>query len=141
MSVLLPHDYEGLRDTLKQADLPHDEADLAKAEFFRFVTDDGGLLGYGGFETYGPDGLLRSVVILESFRGWGFGLQFVKVLESLAKFNGISKLWLLTTTAEEFFVKCGYEKVERAAAPAAIKAANEFSGVCPDTAVCLTKAL
>ncbi len=141
VSVLLPHDYQGLKDTLKAAGLPHEDIDQGRAEFFRFVTDDGGLLGYGGFETHGADGLLRSVVILESFRGWGFGFQFVKVLESLAKFNGIDKLWLLTTTADAFFVKCGYETVDRAQAPETIKATTEFSGLCPDNAVCMSKTL
>lgn len=139
--MLLPQDYEGLRTTLQDAGLPAEDIDQPNREFFRFVTDDGGLLGYGGFEVYGAVGLLRSVVILEAFRGWGFGFQFIKVLESLAKFNGVSQLWLLTTTAETFFAKCGYAKVARASAPASIKTTNEFTTLCPDTAVCMCKAI
>ncbi|MBL8644129.1 MAG: GNAT family N-acetyltransferase [Rhodospirillaceae bacterium] len=141
MSVLLPQDYDGLRDALKAAGLPADDIDQPNREFFRFVTDDGGLLGYGGYEAYGAEGLLRSVVILEQFRGWGFGLQFLKVLEDLARFNGLARLWLLTTTAEAFFAKCGYAKAERGSAPAIIRATKEFTTLCPDSAVCMVKAL
>lgn len=141
VSVLLPGDYDGLRAALKQAGLPYEDIDQPGREFFRFVTDDGGVLGYGGFQAFGAEGLLRSVVILEAFRGWGFGFQFLKVLESIAKFNGISRLWLLTTTAPDFFAKCGYEAVLRAIVPPSIAATTEFTDLCPDSAVCMTKAI
>jgi amino-acid N-acetyltransferase len=141
VSALLPSDYDALRGALKAAGLPYADIDQSPGEFFRFVTDDGGLLGYGGFEAHGADGLLRSIVILEHFRGWGFGSQFVKVLENMARFNGIATLWLLTTTASDFFEKCGYQKTDRAAAPDAISKTTEFASLCPDTAVCLVKTL
>ncbi|WP_254668369.1 hypothetical protein [Pseudomonas lundensis] len=50
------------RDALKSADLPADDIDLPGRTFFEF-SRDGETVGWGGFETHGTDGLLRSMVV------------------------------------------------------------------------------
>ncbi len=40
----------------------------------------------------------------------------------------------LTTTAEAFFVKRGYERVDRTEMPEAIRDTAEFRELCPETA-------
>jgi amino-acid N-acetyltransferase len=37
----------------------------------------------------------------------------------------------LTTTAESFFAKHGYQRAARESAPAAIRGTREFAGICP----------
>lgn len=98
-------------------------------------------IGIGGLETRGTDGLLRSVVIEDAHRGEGLGSALCDALEARAKSAGIERLYLLTTTATEFFAERGYVERERAAVPDAIRGTTEFDELCPATATCLAKSL
>ena len=53
----------------------------------------------------------------------------------------LSCLYLLTTTAEEFFARCGYEPIDRSRVPEAIRATAEFQSLCPASSVCMRKRL
>ena len=55
--------------------------------------------------------------------------------------QGIKTLYLLTTTAAQFFAKRGYEAVPRSEAPAAIAATAQFSDLCPASSAFMRKAL
>src|SRR5438874_1090569 len=52
---------------------------------------------------------------------------------------GIDELYLLTTTAENYFPRFGFTPTTRAAVPDVVKASAEFRGACPDTAVVMTR--
>ena len=123
---------------LEAHDLPT-EAIHSKAECFFLASTDAGFVGLGGVERYGSNGLLRSVVIVESSRGGGFGTLLCAELERRARANGVTTLYLLTTTAEPFFRRCGYEGIDRKSVPAPIKEHEEFTDLCPATATCMTK--
>lgn len=96
-------------------------------------------VGIGGFERYGTDGLLRSVVVEESNRGEGLGIALYEALEARASAAGIETLYLLTTTASEFFADRGYREIDRNSAPDSIQQTTEFRFLCPMTAVCMRK--
>lgn len=98
-------------------------------------------VGVGGVEAYGSDGLLRSVAVEESVRGEGYGTALCDALEAEARASGVETLYLLTTTAAAFFADRGYEELERADAPADIRATTEFEALCPASAVCMRKSL
>jgi amino-acid N-acetyltransferase len=129
-------DEDGIQDVerlLADNDLPASDVRSGPATFYRgFV--DGDTVGAGGLEVYGAAGLLRSVVIEESARGNGLGTVLCDAVEAEARDRGVERLYLLTTTAEEFFAKRGYEVVDRADAPAAIRETSEFRELCPDAA-------
>lgn len=141
--ALEPVDDDGLEyaeSLLKANDLP--VADLrAKPECFYVARTGGGRVGIGGLETRGTDGLLRSVVVEEAARGRGYGSAICDRLEAAAREADIETLYLLTTTATAFFASRGYERVEREAAPAAIRATAEFADLCPSSATCMCLAL
>lgn len=109
--------------------------------FLAATAEDGSLLGAIGLESYGDAGLLRSLVVDSGQRGRGLGVALTRELERRAQEQGIRTLYLLTTTAAEFFPKLGYEPCDRASVPASIAATEEFRSLCPDTAVCLLKRL
>jgi N-acetylglutamate synthase-like GNAT family acetyltransferase len=44
-------------------------------------------------------------------------------------------------TAEGFFLKRGYQKIERISAPPEIQGTTEFQGLCPVSSVCMVKKL
>jgi len=79
---------------------------------------------------YGPDA-----------RGTGLGSALVAHAESHARSEGISTLYLLTTTAERFFAARGYVAAERAAAPATIRDTREFADICPISSAFMQKCL
>lgn len=70
-------------------------------------------------------------------RGVGVGSAICEHLEREARTAGLGRLWLLTTTAADFFAARGYERVDRSAASERIQATTEFADLCPNTATCL----
>jgi N-acetylglutamate synthase-like GNAT family acetyltransferase len=85
--------------------------------------------------------LLRSLVVRADARGTGLGSALVAHAESHARSEGISTLYLLTTTAERFFAARGYVAAERAAAPATIRDTREFADICPISSAFMQKCL
>jgi amino-acid N-acetyltransferase len=100
-----------------------------------------GIVGCAAVEPYGSDGLLRSVCVVEELRGTGLGRELVAATEQLAAAIGVSELYLLTETAEAWFLRLGYVSVARDAVPVSLMASPEFSGACPDSAAVLHKTL
>ena len=113
----------------------------SKRECFYIAHDGADPVGIGGIETHGTDGLLRSVVIEQSARGRGFGTALCDSLEATASADGIERLYLLTTTAADFFAARGYGEIERADAPDRIQQTTEFDELCPTTATCMKKSV
>lgn len=132
--------WQRFRDALKSADLPADDIDLPGRTFFEF-TMDGKSVGWGGFETHGADGLLRSMVVEPAYRSKGVGVAVLRVIESKAVEQGIARFHLLTTTASGFFEQQGYAVNQRGSAPPLISQTEQFRGLCPGSACYMCKAL
>lgn len=94
-----------------------------------------------GIEIFGSDALLRSLVVSPALRDRGIGRLLVATAEKYAREQGVSTVYLLTTTAEQFFLACGYSIAAREAAPPAIGSTAEFSGLCPASSAFLLKHL
>ncbi|WP_049925201.1 arsenic resistance N-acetyltransferase ArsN2 [Halopiger goleimassiliensis] len=125
---------------LEANDLPsRDVRDESAAFFVGYDGDE--RVGIGGLETYGSDGLLRSLVVDRSARGNGYGTALCSALEARARTAGLERLYLLTTTASTFFANRGYEETDRATVPDAIGSTAQFEDLCPSTATCMTKSL
>ena len=88
-------------------------------------------------EPAGDAGLLRSVAVRDSARGAGVGTAVCDELEERARAEGTTELYLLTTSAADFFADRGYEKIERVDAPRAIRETTQFDDRCPAAAVCM----
>lgn len=125
---------------LEANDLPYRDV-RAKPECFFVASSDAEVIGVGGVEIYGSNGLLRSIVIEESSRGRGYGTAVRETLEEHARTNGVTTLYLLTTTASAFFRRSEYERVDRANVPSSIQRTTEFTDLCPTSATCLKKEL
>lgn len=129
-----------LERLLDRNDLPARDV-RAKPECFHVAVVDGDRVGGGGVEVYGREGLLRSIVVEPSVRGEGVGTAICDALERRAAEKGVERLYLLTTTAADFFEDRGYDPVERSAVPRVIGETTEFAELCPDAAACLRKRL
>lgn len=133
-------DLEDVKALLRANDLPAADVGANADSIYRAI-EDGELVGLGGVQRDGTVGLLRSVVVTKSDRGEGYGTAICDALEAQARSNGVETLFLLTTTATEFFRERGYEPTERTAVPESIRQTNEFTDLCPETATCLRKDL
>ena len=98
-------------------------------------------MGVVGVEVYGSVGLLRSLAVEPSHRKSGLGVSLVSNAETWAAEQGVETLYLLTTTAAQFFARRGYEAVPRSEAPAAIAATAQFSDLCPASSTFMRKVL
>jgi amino-acid N-acetyltransferase len=119
--------------------LPYEDITPSKLGQFWTLRDGDALAGVVGLELYDNIGLLRSLAVLKRYRGRGLGSELLSKAEEQARSQGIEALFLLTTTADEFFAQRGYERVERNSAPNAIKETAAFRSLCPDSAVCMVK--
>lgn len=123
---------------LEESDLPVADLDEEKP-LFVLVGDNSEVVGTGGLEIFGQDALIRSISIKKGMQGRGLGKKLVTELEKIAVSKGIRTLYLLTTTAKDFFQREGYHVIERSEAPKTLQESSEFSSVCPSTATVMKK--
>jgi len=105
------------------------------------ATRDGELLGCAGLEVYERVGLLRSVAVFDDSRGRGIGRALVKERLRAADAAQLDAVYLLTTTAGDYFVRLGFASADRTSVPAALSMSPEFARACPASARCLVLAL
>src|SRR5277367_3177702 len=106
---------------LKAEGLPVSDLTDEHLEHFFYSGSDGSPTGLVGLELFGTDALLRSLVVGEQARRTGIGSALAKHAEHYAISTGVRSLYLLTTTAEAFFKRLGYERIDRSHAPPSIK--------------------
>ncbi|MEQ9442312.1 MAG: arsenic resistance N-acetyltransferase ArsN2 [Cyclobacteriaceae bacterium] len=133
-------DLAGISTLLQQQQLPTE--DLNDRVFLLIAHDiQEQVAGACGLEVYDTSGLLRSLAVAPAYQGKGLGKQLVSCMEEAARARHITTLFLLTTTADTFFEKLGYERVDRPTVPPAIQQTTEFAHLCPSTAVVMRKEL
>jgi amino-acid N-acetyltransferase len=99
------------------------------------------VVGAVGLEVYGAAALFRSLVVDPAVRGRGLGRELVEQMAARAASLGVRTLYLLTTTAEEFFGRLQFQRCDRRSVPAPIAATSEFRTACPASAVCMRRDL
>jgi len=131
---------EAIQALLAEAELPSEDFGQHLGHFLT-AKQNGRLAGAVGLEIYGEVGLLRSLVVDTTYRGKGLGIKLCERIFDYAHAHGIKKLYLLTTTAADFFPKLGFSTTTRDSVPPAIQSTEEFASICPATAVCMVKTL
>ena len=101
----------------------------------------GTIVGAAALEPYRDGGLLRSVVVAPAHQGTGLGRRLTSAALDLAASLGIRDVFLLTTTAESYFPRFGFERIARADVPAAVRSSVEFTSACPESAAVMRKRL
>jgi nucleoside-diphosphate-sugar epimerase/N-acetylglutamate synthase-like GNAT family acetyltransferase len=95
------------------------------------------IVGCAAVEVYGASGLLRSVAVDEARRSEGLGHQLTQAALDLARARGLTTVYLLTTTAAEFFPRFGFREVARDEVDPAVQHSVEFTKACPASAVAM----
>jgi amino-acid N-acetyltransferase len=82
-------------------------------------------------------GFLRSVAVAPEVRDRGVGRALVIDRVALAHAMRLNAVYLLTTTAADYFRTFGFSSASRDDVPPELSASPEFSGACPSSATCL----
>jgi glyceraldehyde 3-phosphate dehydrogenase len=136
----VPADHDLVRALLTRSGLPLDGLDAAWPAML--VARRGhAVLGCAALEFYADGALLRSVAVAEEARGLGLGQRLTQAAAGLARDHRARALYLLTTTADRYFPRLGFERIARADVPASVQASVEFASACPASATVMRKAL
>jgi amino-acid N-acetyltransferase len=116
-------------------------ADLQDEDFLNFIYigQPDSPIAVVGVEVHGGYGLLRSLAVREDQRGSGLSIKLVNAIEKAAHARGVAWLYLLTNTAGTLFERLGYKPMPRDDAPKEIQSTQEFTALCPASAVLMGK--
>lgn len=133
-------DIASVLSLLQRHGLPVDGAD-AMGDAVVVARRDGRIVGAAGLELYADGALLRSVVVDAKAQGQGLGQRLTEAALALAAARDEPAVFLLTTTAEHFFPRFGFERIEREAVPESVRQSVEFRSACPASAIVMRKQL
>lgn len=128
-------DLDAVEIALRDSDLPLDGLRDQFGDGYAVAESAGRIIGVEGIEIHGRDGLLRSAAVISSWRGKGVGDALTRDRIDWARRRGLRSLYLLTTTAGDYFPRFGFERADRGSAPSAVQASKEFSEACPSSAL------
>jgi amino-acid N-acetyltransferase len=135
-----PEDFDGIAALLRDNELPVDglRDHLATA----LVVRDGDIIvGSAALEVYEDGALLRSVAVVPGLRSSGLGRTLTDAAIDLARARGVPALYLLTTTADQYFPRFGFERIDRSGVPAGVQRSVEFTSACPASAIVMRRVL
>jgi amino-acid N-acetyltransferase len=102
--------------------------------------EDARVVGAAALEVYADGALLRSVVVDRAHQGRRLGHDLTEAALELARAR-VATVFLLTTTAERFFPRFGFERITRADVPTSVQASVEFRSACPASAIVMRRRL
>lgn len=82
-------------------------------DHFLVVEDAGKIVACAGLETYGFHALLRSVAVHPHYRNRGLATLLVTRLVDQTRQDRLHAVYLLTTSAEAYFRRLGFETIPR----------------------------
>ena len=135
-----PDDFDGISELLRDNKLPTDglREHLATA---LVVRDADTIVGSAALEVYEDGALLRSVAVAPGSRNSGLGQKLTDAAIELARARGVPALYLLTTTADRYFPRFGFERMDRSGVPAGVQRSVEFTSACPASAIVMRRVL
>ena len=128
------HDLRDALDLLGRSQLTHQDVSEGWGHYFVVREDDGRVIAVAGLEVHGEDGLLRSVAVDGDYRGQGLAASLVEAVLERAARVGLRSVYLLTTTARDYFARRGFSDCDRSSAPEPIRESWEFRAGCPSSA-------
>ena len=136
IEAAVPEDLGAITALLAEADLPGDDV-ADHLQHFLVARYEDEIVGTVGLEFMPPIGFLRSLAVLASQHGRGFGGALCRLLLARARQSGLGEMYLMTTTAEDYFSTRGWSRIEREQAPQAVRDTRQFQGLCPASATCM----
>ncbi|RRB04691.1 arsenic resistance N-acetyltransferase ArsN2 [Larkinella rosea] len=138
IEIARPEDKEAVVTLLQKGQLLTDDlpSDLSG---FVLTKEKDVCVGVAGLERCGSVALLRSVAVDPHYRGKKIAEQLVGRLLEIAKADGLTELYLITTTADHYFERHGFKPVDRQGVPDAIRQTQQFNTLCPSSAIVMKR--
>jgi amino-acid N-acetyltransferase len=124
-------------DLLKKNNLPTE--DITSGTQLFVVEDGDEVVATIAVEYDYNDALLRSLSVSEEKRKSGIGAELVSFIEDYVQKQGVQAIFLLTTTAADFFSKRGYKIIDRNDVPEFIQNTKEYSVICASSSTLMKK--
>jgi amino-acid N-acetyltransferase len=134
------HDLPEVHALLERLNLPLEGVD-DHVKTMLVARENGHIVGTAALELYADGALLRSVAVDPGRQGKQLGHELTEAALRLAAEHRAATVFLLTTTAERFFPKFGFEPVTRDEVPPSVQASVEFRSACPASAIVMRKHL
>ena len=133
-------DWSAIASLLSANKLPQDGAQDHLANYL-LACRNAEVVGVAGAEIYGNIALLRSIAVAPTVHGQGVGRMLVLRLLEEAKMHRMTEVYLLTTTATQYFSQFGFQRCSHDCAPPALQSSVQFQGACPASAHFMSLAL
>jgi amino-acid N-acetyltransferase len=133
-------DLGGVLDLLQRSKLPTDDLER-HLDTTLVARQNGAVVGSAALELYGTGALLRSVAVDAALRGQGLGHQLTDAALALARDKRVQTVYLLTTTAGDFFPRFGFRQIARADVAPPVQQSVEFTSACPASAQVMAREL
>lgn len=95
---------------------------------FLVAREDGRLAATACLEDHGTCGLVRSVATVPDRQGCGLAGSLVRALIHRARARGHEVVYVLTTTAQGYFVRFGFRRIERTEVRPEVLEAGQLKG-------------
>jgi protein-tyrosine-phosphatase/N-acetylglutamate synthase-like GNAT family acetyltransferase len=129
-------DFDEAIDLIAGAGLPTDGVIDQFPAAYVVARQDGRTVGVVGLERHGGARVLRSLAVHPDYRSTGLGIA----LTANQLLASTDPIYLLTTTAADFFARFGFAPVARDAVPPAVARSIEFATeMCPASATCMVR--
>jgi amino-acid N-acetyltransferase len=134
---------EDVNDVLRLLEASHLPVDGLREHAAAVVVarQGGRVVGSAALEIYSDGGLLRSVAVSPGLQRAGIGRQLIERAIQTARTADIPAIYLLTTTAAGYFLRFGFERIDRNEVPAGVRQSVEFASACPASATVMRKML
>jgi amino-acid N-acetyltransferase len=124
-------------DLLKRNNLPTE--DITQGTQLFVVEEDNKVIATVAVEYDYNEALLRSLSVSEEKRNSGIGAELVSFIEDYVRKQGVQNIFLLTTTAADFFSRRGYKIIARSNVPEFIQNTTEYSVICASSSTLMKK--
>ncbi|HPS12998.1 MAG TPA: arsenic resistance N-acetyltransferase ArsN2 [Prolixibacteraceae bacterium] len=132
-------DFRKINNLLLENQLPAIDENYPHALYLKTTSLDDQIIGAIGIERYERYGLLRSLVVDQKYRNQSIASRLLDQLLEKAVDLKLESLYLLTTTADHYFDKKKFLRIDRSEVPEAVKQSSEFKDVCPLSSVVMMK--
>ena len=123
-------DLDAIKQLLVGSLLPSRDVGGAHQRFI-MASESGRLIGCAGLQVAGQDGLVRSMAVHWTRRNAGMGSRLHERLLFEAAMAGVRTLYVVTSTAEDFFAGHGFRRIAAHAVPPELQASEEFTAFVP----------
>lgn len=134
------NEYEEIIHLLSSNELPTSDLYEKNIELYVGLLN-GEIVATVGMEYYEKCALLRSLSVKEDYKNKKIGETLLQFINDMCQQRSIQFLYLLTTTAEHYFKRFGFDVIDRNDTPPIIQATREFCSICPSSAIIMRKNL